>query len=329
MIKLIDILKEGIFGDYLFADEKSGVEYGLYDKELEKDTPEEYKLFQDLKLYAAGGDFEDISLDKHASLLKQLKKEYPSFIKTNLSPEDYIYRGTVIFKDKLIDLIKEKKIIKNKASYTVSNIPYTSKKIISSWSSNFFAAHDFAYETLLRKKNNNFIPAVLRVKVKEADVYFKDDFFVKISDNQEWEVLNMKQPINVDMVIQRRDINNIKIRDKNELSFAEELAIKRIKDYIKQPDYYLYISNLPINEIPKELKLVKDDFFADNTPIKSLPDNLEVQGDLYLRYSAINILPKNLKVKGNLNLEGTPLSKKYSQEELKKLLPGVGGEIIT
>jgi hypothetical protein len=44
-----------------------------------------------------------------------------------------------------------------------------------------------------------------------------------------------------------------------------------------------------------------------NTPIKSLPDNLSVGGDLYLYDTSIQSLPDNLKVGGNLFLSKTPI----------------------
>ena len=53
------------------------------------------------------------------------------------------------------------------------------------------------------------------------------------------------------------------------------------------------------------------------TPITSLPDNLQVGDDLYLRYTKITSLPDNLKVGGGLYLSNTPLAKKYTKEQIK------------
>ena len=63
------------------------------------------------------------------------------------------------------------------------------------------------------------------------------------------------------------------------------------------------------------------------TPITSLPEGLTVRGSLDLEGTPITSLPEGLVVGGSLYLHGTPLSKKYSKEELKKMLPGVKGDI--
>jgi hypothetical protein len=42
----------------------------------------------------------------------------------------------------------------------------------------------------------------------------------------------------------------------------------------------------------------------------------------------ITSLPNNLKVGGDLWLNYTPISKKYTKEQIKQMVPGVKGEII-
>ena len=51
------------------------------------------------------------------------------------------------------------------------------------------------------------------------------------------------------------------------------------------------------------------------------------QGDLDLRNTPIQSLPNDLKVRGNLWLRNTPLSKKYTEEEIKAMAPGVKEKI--
>ena len=51
-------------------------------------------------------------------------------------------------------------------------------------------------------------------------------------------------------------------------------------------------------------------------------------GDLDLRDTPIAELPAGLRVGGNLDLRGTPIAKKYSSVKLKKMFPGVKGNII-
>jgi hypothetical protein len=47
--------------------------------------------------------------------------------------------------------------------------------------------------------------------------------------------------------------------------------------------------------------------------------------DLDLRDSAIVSLPPDLKVRGELDLRYTPISKKYTQEQIQQMVPGVKG----
>ena len=54
---------------------------------------------------------------------------------------------------------------------------------------------------------------------------------------------------------------------------------------------------------------VKDGLYLNNTPITSLPDNLTVNDDLWLRDTPITSLPDNLIVKGYLRLSYTPIAK--------------------
>ena len=64
-----------------------------------------------------------------------------------------------------------------------------------------------------------------------------------------------------------------------------------------------------------------------NTPITSLPDNLKVGRNLYLANTKIISLPDNLEVGGYLDLANTPLTKKYDEEEIKKMIEDKGGYV--
>jgi hypothetical protein len=54
-----------------------------------------------------------------------------------------------------------------------------------------------------------------------------------------------------------------------------------------------------------------------------------VGGDLDISNTNIQSLPDNLKVVGHLFLSETPISKKYSADEIKDMVGYVGGEVIT
>jgi hypothetical protein len=96
----------------------------------------------------------------------------------------------------------------------------------------------------------------------------------------------------------------------------------------------------PEYPVPFKRKLISDpdsltanELYVDknldlrHTPITSLPDNLTVGGDLLLNSSEIISLSATLKVGGDLYIRNTPISLKYTDTELKKMLPNVKGRI--
>jgi len=119
-------------------------------------------------------------------------------------------------------------------------------------------------------------------------------------------------------------------------SLPDNLEVGRVLDLGNTPikqlpsglevDGYLDLTKTQIKELPSDLK-VGGGLALRNTPIKELPDNLEVGGDLHLGNTQIKELPSDLKVGGSLFLKDTPISKKYTEEQLKKMLPNVKGYI--
>ena len=75
--------------------------------------------------------------------------------------------------------------------------------------------------------------------------------------------------------------------------------------------------------LPSNLTKVRGNLSLRGSKITSLPDNLTVKGEINLNNSALSSVPKNLKVGSFLFLVNTPLNKKYTKEELEKMLPGV------
>jgi hypothetical protein len=63
--------------------------------------------------------------------------------------------------------------------------------------------------------------------------------------------------------------------------------------------------------------------------IKSLPEGLEVNRDVYLQYSSVKALPKGLKVGRDIHIFRTKLAR-YSDEKLRIMIePGfIKGSII-
>jgi hypothetical protein len=102
---------------------------------------------------------------------------------------------------------------------------------------------------------------------------------------------------------------------------------EKIQQYIKDGNKgYLNLNNTSTTSLPDNFK-VEEELDLRYTLITSLPDNLEVGGGLSLYGTAITSLPNNLKVGGNLNLTHTPISEKYTEKEIREMVPGVRGNI--
>ena len=74
------------------------------------------------------------------------------------------------------------------------------------------------------------------------------------------------------------------------------------------------------------LQSVGGGLYLEGTAIESLGNLQSVGGDLYLRRTAIKSLGNLQSVGGDLNLRGTPLAKAYSEEEIRQMVE-VGGNI--
>jgi hypothetical protein len=85
----------------------------------------------------------------------------------------------------------------------------------------------------------------------------------------------------------------------------------------------LILNNYDQPTLPNNLTKVGGDLSLFGSKITSLPDNLIVKNKLNLNDSTLSSVPKNLKVGSILFLVNTPLNKKYTKEELEKMLPGV------
>jgi len=89
----------------------------------------------------------------------------------------------------------------------------------------------------------------------------------------------------------------------------------------------LYAKSTKIKSIPDNFTIygVCD---LSYTPIEALPNNLTITSFLNISNTKIKSIPDNLKVREALYIENTPFSKKYTLEQIKKMLPGVTGRIV-
>ena len=97
--------------------------------------------------------------------------------------------------------------------------------------------------------------------------------------------------------------------------------------YRHEGDLVLRYSN--ITKLPNDLYVKGGLFLFNSKQITKLPDKLHVGGGLDIRgCNQITELPNNLHVGGDLYIKGTPLSKKYSHEEIREMITSKGGTLI-
>lgn len=196
--------KEGIqevkknFGDYLFGDKESGVKIGWYDSKKEEDTPAEQELFNYLKKYAdsEAETYSNINLDNLIPVFKKIKKQYPEIGEPNVS--GYIYRGTAIPEEKLIELEAKAKAEPYSQGTVLLNQTYSSRRKVSSWSTEYFPAAGFAVTTAERHGGK---PVIMRAKASDAELFFNPKFMEKLSTQLEDETFNITNPIPVDIMV--------------------------------------------------------------------------------------------------------------------------------
>ena len=152
---------------------------------------------------------------------------------------------------------------------------------------------------------------------------------------------------NYTVAIQRQIQNYIKNGCVGDLDL-NETSIERLPDNLKKVGGGLYLDYSKIKYLPDNL-VVNGDLSLSDSEIKQLPDNLVVGRDLFLSHTSIETLPKNLKVGRtiyssfskieelpddlvvgqNVWLIDTPISKKYSKEQMRRIAPqGIKGEVI-
>ena len=112
-------------------------------------------------------------------------------------------------------------------------------------------------------------------------------------------------------------------------SFLNKVINRQIQTYIKNGSINgLDLCDTPITKLPNNLTKVGGFLNLYESNIKELPDNLTVDGSLYITdNNYISELPKSLIVNGHFYCGNTPLSKKYTKEEIKQLYPNIKGNV--
>jgi hypothetical protein len=114
-------------------------------------------------------------------------------------------------------------------------------------------------------------------------------------------------------------------RDQNTLDLS-------ITNLTKLPNDLYVEGSLNLIDCPQLTKLpnklyVGEDLYLKNSNITKLPDNLYVGESLMITGTNIKEIPNKLYVGWNLYIENTPLAKKYTDEEIYKIVASTGGEI--
>jgi hypothetical protein len=198
------------YGDHLFGGKDTGVSIKWYSSELEPDTPAEKSLFDFLHKYADSEDanYAAMNLDSYYDTFKLIKNEYPNIGDSRLLNSMYVYRGTIIDKDKLDTILKKEFIRYNPfKTIIIPDQTYSSSRKISSWSINYDTAHWFAINQKLSKysKDPNKIPVVMRGVGKDTEPYFNMTFMNKLSNTNENEFLNAANPMPVDIMMLKKE----------------------------------------------------------------------------------------------------------------------------
>ena len=130
----------------------------------------------------------------------------------------------------------------------------------------------------------------------------------------EYKVLNDLSSITPDDLIVNGDLN---LTNRKIAKLPDNLTVRGD----------LYLTRASITKLPDNLAVGRD-LFVSRTKITELPDNLKVGGNLHASYTKINSLPVNLNIGRDLTLMDTPMSRKYTEDQLKQMLPGVKGNIF-
>ena len=159
-------------------------------------------------------------------------------------------------------------------------------------------------EILLTVKDHEFpeIPEVKNIKWEVDTIHAFYSSITKLPDN-----LTVKNELNLNNNIGLKYLpKNLKVYG-NFLSESSELIELPDDIYIDKAISLKLSKNL--NNIGN-LKFVNGDLDLDYCKsLKYLPDNLTVDGELYLDYTGIIELPENLTVNGSLTLNGTKITK--------------------
>jgi hypothetical protein len=154
-------------------------------------------------------------------------------------------------------------------------------------------------------------------------------------------MIKLKQLLQENNILIPRNIENREEQQKR-------IELQKIREYVKKGSKdSLDLSNSKLTKLPDELvkvgsvldikgskiadlnniRYISDYLMAYNSELKTLPDNFHCRGYVNCAESLINEIPNNLKIEGSLYLRDTPLSKKYTKEQIRKMIEDKGGYV--
>ena len=117
---------------------------------------------------------------------------------------------------------------------------------------------------------------------------------------------------------------------KDEL-YVDEYLVLRDSNIKRIPDGFYISGSLDLNN--SKLEHLPDNLHVGGyldirkTNIKKLPNNLDVRGSLYIDETEIDSIPEELFIFNKFFVRNTPLSMKYTTEEINKIVLEMKGHI--
>ena len=150
--------------------------------------------------------------------------------------------------------------------------------------------------------------------------------FIRLKENKEipqkWYEAFPKQKF----IISIKDHpDNVVYKHENDL----DLSYSNVK---KLPNKLHVIGDLNLSSC-EDLEVLPDDLYVRGvldlfgTSIKKLPDDLYVGSNLFVDDTELTEIPRNLYVEGDFVITGTPLAKKYTDEEIYEIVASTRGII--
>ena len=103
--------------------------------------------------------------------------------------------------------------------------------------------------------------------------------------------------------------------------------IKKLPNDLYVDDYLNLAYCNQLTELPDKLYVGRSLYLEGCKQLTKLPDNLYVGYHLFLNAVGITEIPNNLYVEGDFVISGTPLDKKYTDEEIYEIVTSTGGKI--